>query len=129
MDEGNTDEKNNGYVVFNKNIHGSVGKEQKLLNDVWSTRLSRRSMSWLLPHPLPHTTARKHGPVLYKLFNTLCIQRGRGGGEMLGLLKIRTWTLYMYKYTLRTYAQKCLLSAHPKKTTYKPNLYLYSETP
>jgi hypothetical protein len=28
-----------------------------------------------------HTTARKPGPVLYKLFNTLCIPRG--GGELL----------------------------------------------
>ncbi len=51
--EGNTEEENNGYVVFNRNIHGSVGKEQRVLNDVWSTRLSRRSMIWLLPHPHP----------------------------------------------------------------------------
>ncbi len=27
---------------------------QRVLNDLWRTRLSRRRMIWLLPHPLPH---------------------------------------------------------------------------
>jgi hypothetical protein len=50
--EGNTEEENNGYVVFNRNIHGSVGKEQRVLNDLQRARLSGLSMIWLLPHPL-----------------------------------------------------------------------------
>jgi hypothetical protein len=44
------------------------GRHQRVLNDLWRTRLSRRRMIWLLPHLLPHLRQQ-----VFPLFQSSCV--------------------------------------------------------
>ncbi len=54
---------------------------QRVLNDIWRTRLSRRRVIWLLPHPFPPLPAVSWIGDTQEDWEMRQLADGRGGGE------------------------------------------------